>query len=337
MERIIKPRVFLSHSKMDISFIDRVYNDLNKCQIDPWRDDMDIRHGQPWLDAIFEFGIPTCDSILVYITENSINSSMVKKEIDASVIQKLKDNNVALLPYVTSKDLRAKLRSDIQSLQVPEWNNSNYLELLPIVVAEIWRSYLERTIQNAINNEKVRRLQAESELQKLQSDENISIFSVSETKDFEYIYNSLNRNERIEINEEIKKEDNTEKSHIVSTKYYNVNLISLVSLLIKAENHRYYRSQIHDIILDTLYPNRERITNEGKIFHVMNQNYTNELLMYGFISRVHLPPKEKDGVFGRITSRSSYIFLYDNKIDRFKYWMVVNSKLPDKVLIEPTK
>jgi len=78
-ERINKPRVFLSHSKADIEFIERVNQDLHRCQISPWLDSEEIRHGKPWLDAIFEDGIPTCDAVLVYFTESSLQSKMVKK------------------------------------------------------------------------------------------------------------------------------------------------------------------------------------------------------------------------------------------------------------------
>lgn len=84
-ERLNKPRVFLSHSKADIEFIERVYNDLRKCHINPWLDSEEIRHGKPWLDAIFKDGISTCDSVLVYFTAASLNSKVVKKEIDGRV------------------------------------------------------------------------------------------------------------------------------------------------------------------------------------------------------------------------------------------------------------
>ena len=75
-----KPRVFLSHSKADIEFVRQIRNDLQKCQIDTWLDEDDIRHGKPWLDSIFEDGIPTCDSVIVYFSSYALQSQMVKKE-----------------------------------------------------------------------------------------------------------------------------------------------------------------------------------------------------------------------------------------------------------------
>ena len=160
--RLNKPKVFLSHAKNDIAFIEQLYNDLRKCQIEPWLDSEEIRHGKPWLDAIFEDGIPTCDSVLVYFTENSLNSAMVKKEIDSGLLQQLKENSISFLPYVNNVEIRHKLRSDIQALQVPILNNDNYPSLLPQVVAEVWRSFMERIVSNAIKNERIKRIKRDA-------------------------------------------------------------------------------------------------------------------------------------------------------------------------------
>src|SRR5689334_10164437 len=140
-ETINRPKVFLSHSRKNSDFIDRLAADLRKYEINPWVDREQIRHGKSWQDAIFQFGLPTCDAVLVYLTEISIQSQMVKKEIDVALIQTLRDNNVAFLPYVSDEKLRDELRPDIQALQVLEWNDKNYQSLLPAVVAEIWKSY----------------------------------------------------------------------------------------------------------------------------------------------------------------------------------------------------
>ncbi len=163
-ERFVKPRVFLSHSKKDSAFIERLERALRLCQIDPWLDTFEIRHGKPWLDAIFEDGIPTCDSVLVYFTPHSLGSPVVKKELDAGVVSQLADSSVALLPYVENAELRNEVRADIQALQVPEWNEGNFDAVLAQCVAEIWRSFHERRIGQAVAEEKVRRLEAERAL-----------------------------------------------------------------------------------------------------------------------------------------------------------------------------
>lgn len=179
-----RPRVFLSHSKADQDFITKVYEDIRAWQVEPWYDTFEIRHGQPWMDAIFEGGIPSCDCVLVYLTEHSIESPVVRKEIDAGLIQQLKDRRIGLLPYVSAGSLRGRLRSDLQTLQTPEWNSTNYSILLPRVVAEIWHLFCDRSTATASNEEKVRRLEAELQVSRLTVSREETIFSTSEEKDF---------------------------------------------------------------------------------------------------------------------------------------------------------
>ena len=104
MDRINKPRAFLSHSKKDKYFIEKLAADLRKCQIDYWLDTEEIRAGKSWLKMIFEDGIPTCDVVIVYLTENSIKSKMVEKEIDATLIEQLSEKREShFFPTLTKR------------------------------------------------------------------------------------------------------------------------------------------------------------------------------------------------------------------------------------------
>ncbi|MGH7595797.1 MAG: toll/interleukin-1 receptor domain-containing protein [bacterium] len=189
MEKKNKPRVFLSHASKDRAFIEKLYNDLLKYKIAPWKDTEEIRDGRPWLKVIFEDGISTCDSIIVYLTKHSINSKMVAKEIDAAFIEQMSDNGITILPYIDDSQLRSELRPDIRSLQCREWNKHNYLEFLPSVVAEIWQSYVERVVDAAILKEKYENKSLEERYKKLVKRTLSSPFTKSQKKDFEYIKN----------------------------------------------------------------------------------------------------------------------------------------------------
>ena len=145
-ERVNKPRAFISYSSKDSVFIQRIENDLRNCQIEPWRDRKEIRDGKPWLDSIFEEGLPTCDVVIAYFTPNSLNSNMVAKEVDAAQIRLLADKGISFLPYVDCSETRDGLRLDLKTLHCRVWNPENYNEVLPTVVAEVWRSYLERVV-----------------------------------------------------------------------------------------------------------------------------------------------------------------------------------------------
>ena len=145
-----KPRVFLSHSKKDIDFIHKIDELFRKCNIETWLDEIDIQHGESWLKAIFDEGISKCDFVLVYISENSIVSSMVEKEIDASVIAQLRNNNIKLLPYISNSELRKTLRLDLQAIQMPELNSSNFEVVFPIIVANILSNFMNQIIARTV-------------------------------------------------------------------------------------------------------------------------------------------------------------------------------------------
>lgn len=335
--RLNKPNVFLSHAKDDIAFIDRLYNDLRKCQIEPWLDCEEIRHGKPWLDAIFEDGIPTCDSVLVYFTENSLKSAMVKKEIDSGLLRQLKENSVSFLPYVNDAEIRQKLRSDIQALQVLEWNNNNYSSLLPQVVAEVWRSFLERTISNAIKNERVRRLEAELELEKLKRSFHNGVFSESENRDFGYIWKKLDRFESVNFEEKVKYEKNQWKP--IRTHNISVHIGSLIPFISNVGNSD-YRSYWFQQLLEDLFKSHlkkeERL--DQKDILIESKSYPDigdELLMYGFVQRVHIPPPQQNNLLVSTivgTMHNSFKLVYSERIDRFKYWLAFKGFLPQDII-----
>lgn len=169
-ERINKPRVFLSHARKDVKFIERIEGDLRKCQIECWRDLNEIRDGESWQNAIFAEGLPICDVILTYYTENSVVSPMVSKEVDVALLRQLSDNGIGFLPYVNSEKTRNNLRLDIQVLQCRVWNEENYNEILPSVVAAVWQRYMERSINIAILQEKNLRLETQLKFERLKSE-----------------------------------------------------------------------------------------------------------------------------------------------------------------------
>ena len=192
-DSINKPKVFLSHSYIDKPFIKQLYEDLRKCKIDAWLDSEEIRDGRSWLKVIFQDGIPACDAVMVYLTENSIKSKMVEKELDAAILHQLDDGGVVVLPYVSDGNVRDQLRHDLRTLHCRVWNVQNYQEILPSVVAEIWHSYLERVVETAVLKEKSRRLELELENQQLKQAKEQDIFTQQEERDFQYIYQALGK------------------------------------------------------------------------------------------------------------------------------------------------
>lgn len=218
--KINRPRVFISHSKKDIEFVQKLYDDLRKCMIEPWLDSEEIRAGKPWLKVIFEDGIPTCDAVLVYLTVNSIESKMVKKEIDSALIENMAENGIAFLPYVDDGNIRNRLRSDIRALQCLEWKEDNYFQLLPKVVSEIWMSYCERVTHIVGLNEKNKRLELENELRSYKS----SPFTDSENNEFAFILKKLEKPFEVSISPRPQYGDEPEKKPLK----YLTNLLTII-------------------------------------------------------------------------------------------------------------
>jgi hypothetical protein len=324
-DRVNKPRLFLSHSKKDTSFIERLCDDLRKCQIDPWLDAYEIRHGQSWLDSIFEDGMPICDAVLVYLSEHSIISPVVRKEIDAAIIQKLRDNQIAFLPYLSDSTLRQQLRVDLQAIHTPEWNDANYIELLPRVVAEVWHSYLERVIIQATQREKIGRLEAELKIQELEKQRAAGGFSASEAQDFEYIWNRFDRFEPVVyVHTKIESKSSSELARYT----VDVHIGSLLPALSNSSNYTYSGRSIGDLLSYEVPKALPPKHADEKIYLFSAPEIGDELLMYGFLFRFlkNTPPNNTLKTFVTVNS-DRYGLMYTDKLERFKYWMALKGKL----------
>ena len=306
----------MSHSKKDKGFINRVSDDFKKCQIESWIDEFEIRPGKPWMEELFQNGISTCDSVLVYLTDNSIVSPMVKKEIDASLIEQLEDNKISFLPYVSEAELRDKLRADIRALQVPVWSNDNYLEVLPCVVAEIWHSYLERTVEIATSEEKRKRLELELHIEKNKGGE---IFTSSENKDFSYIESALDYDELKEYSIKNKKTNDVKSIKI------KLNILSLLPFISDPIYSCYYPRAISEVLAQHL--------NQVGVISVSDNNLeftesahidiADKLITFGLIEIKESPPQHTGSKYFPFINSSRHV--YTAKMHRFKYWLAYNN------------
>jgi hypothetical protein len=307
MDLKTKPRVFLSHSKKDSSFIKRIENDLRCCQIDPWLDEYEIRHGKPWLEEIFSLGIPTCHSVFIYLSENSIESQIVKKEIDSALIRLLSEKHIGFLPYVSDDTIRAKIRLDLQTIQSPIFNDGNYVVVFPQFVSAIWQNFLEYQINNAVRDEKNIRLEMQLKIQELNQSLSTSVFSPSEESDFSFIYKSMNK--YYEIIDE-KRSIYTIKINLISfinqLKDYNIKWLPFINSIISK-----------DELLRLKIP-------EGRRMTIANIDLIEMFTTYGLITKVRNPHTTGSGQFSNIIYYDDYIFT--EKLYRFRYWLEFREK-----------
>lgn len=326
MDRINKPRAFLSHSKIDKHFIEKLAADLRKCQIDYWLDTEEIRDGKSWLKVIFEDGIPTCDVVIVYLTENSIQSKMVEKEIDATLIEQLSEKGIAFLPYISKAALRESLRVDIRSLQCKEWNDDNYHEILPSVVAEIWHSYMERTINIAVTQEKSRRLELELELRKQKELYESTPFSPSEETDFRYIYKMINK--PLELVSDLWARSKQGNRRIRKESFRVSYFGSIIYYLNKGYSNYTgfkYIAEVKEIFKENGFPKDMPDTDAYYGNTKVNHDIVIELRTFGLT---------KAGQIIRFSGETGYEDVFTEKMYRFHYWLGYNNLIRDKIDVE---
>lgn len=333
MHPIRKPRVFLSHSKKDITFIRKLDADLRATQCEPWIDELELRAGQPWLDQLFGSGIPSCEIVLCYVTPNSIESAVFQQEMDARLLERLQNARVSLLIYVSAADLRTKLRLDLQRFQMPEFNSVNYAEVLPRVVAEVWRSYSESVVLSAIEAEKVKRLEAELRVKELESNASATVFSSAENAEFTTVWSRLDR--ETEFNAEVVKrkkpeggigslETELEPSDAQFPAKHKYSLKLGVAFRRFVLNQKFQPSPfaLHDQVeRDVLL----QLGLDGSEFQVacdLPVDIEAELLRYGFVERQYAPPPPAEG---RLTIRrligEPFKLMFTAKFDRFAFWV----------------
>ncbi|MDI6790224.1 MAG: toll/interleukin-1 receptor domain-containing protein [Thermodesulfobacteriota bacterium] len=327
--KLNKPRVFLSHSKKDEKFIGKLYMDLRRCQIEPWMDTEEIRDGKSWLKVIFEDGIPTCDVVIVYFSENSITSKMVGKEIDAALVEQFSEKGIAFLPYVENEKLRARLRSDIRSLHCRLWNDANYSEILPSVVAEIWHSYLEKSIQTAVMYERNKRLELQLEMTQLK-DKNINnIFLPSEEMDFKNIYKQLNKQVIIAYDIWENKQSDKGTGKRIGKETFGFNLFELLTEYVKRGyyhlDHHHFLYHASSLLKTNGYPRAagELVRRFGN--GTMNVDYLMSMKAYGLTKRVQLLDR-----YGKTTHQDDFT----EKVYRFLYWTEYNNLEPKELSFE---
>lgn len=307
-----KPRVFLSHSKKDIDFIRELANDLRMCQCDIWIDEVEIRHGKPWLDEIFSTGLPSCEVVLCYCSEYSLQSKVFSKELDARLIERLANDRVSLLLYVANDNVRNQLRLDLQTLQIPVLNVENYNAMLPRVVSQIWQCYMEWALPQAIQQEHTKRLELELKVRDLEAANSISFFSKSEQSEFTSIWDYLNKEVIVNI-------------ILTDSKHYKIDYHSGGSWVLNCGN--LFRLAIADQKYQlSLYPIYEAIEEEliAEFKHSPSKfelplDYENDFLQFGFIRRERIEVVKNDPVQAILGNRVALDFT--EKFDRFKYWL----------------
>jgi len=88
---------FLSHSSKDKQFVRKLAADLTENGIDVWFDEQKILVGDSITEKIGQ-GLAQSDFFVIALSENSVNSAWVRKELSDAVIQEIEKKAVTVLP-----------------------------------------------------------------------------------------------------------------------------------------------------------------------------------------------------------------------------------------------
>jgi integrase/recombinase XerD len=155
-------RVFISYSSKDISFAERIANDLEKAEIPIWFAPRSIAPGARDVQAIGE-GLSTASHIVVVLSPESVSSRAVKDEVEAAIKRSWEDDDIQLIfaEYIPTQlptlwklhqripnfagNYPIALQSLIEHIGIPSSNA--LLETEPVIGAEEFDDLLVQAIK----------------------------------------------------------------------------------------------------------------------------------------------------------------------------------------------
>jgi len=94
-----KSHAFICYSHQDSSFVNRLVGDLSSKGIKIWVDKREIKVGDSITGKISE-GIGQNDYLIIVLSEASVRSEWVKRELNAALMKELKRKSVVVLPLL---------------------------------------------------------------------------------------------------------------------------------------------------------------------------------------------------------------------------------------------
>ena len=92
---------FLSHSARDKPFIRQLATDLTKNGITVWLDEQMIKVGESIVERVGQ-GLAESDYFLIALSDSSVNSEWVKKELNQALLKEIAERKVKILPLKLS-------------------------------------------------------------------------------------------------------------------------------------------------------------------------------------------------------------------------------------------
>jgi len=98
---MLKSLVFISYSREDLEFVDRLAQQLLNSDVLVWLDRWEIRVGESFLDRLQE-GIEDSSNLIIVLSPNSVSSHWVREELNMGLMRQFEEQNVYVLPVLIS-------------------------------------------------------------------------------------------------------------------------------------------------------------------------------------------------------------------------------------------
>lgn len=118
------PKVFISHSSKDHSFIDWLCKNLSADSIDYFRDDRDILAGDSLTQKI-EAGLESSNFFLVVLSPFSLTSPWVQRELSAALMRQVSHGKIVIIPVLLGLDT-GDIPILLQDIKAVQFDSTNY-------------------------------------------------------------------------------------------------------------------------------------------------------------------------------------------------------------------
>jgi hypothetical protein len=123
---------FLSHSSKDKPFIRQLATDLSKQGISVWLDEQKILVGDSITEKISQ-GLAQSDYFLIALSEHSVNSQWVSKELNTALVNEIEKRKVKILPLKLSECEFPELIKDKKYADFSKSYKEGFEELLKAI------------------------------------------------------------------------------------------------------------------------------------------------------------------------------------------------------------
>lgn len=121
----MKPHdIFISYSSLDSEFVENLVSKLRSKGVSLWFDKSEIKPGD-YLRERINAAIDNVDYLLTVISENSISSEWVRREIDSAMVRELDEKQIRLIPLLIGDVKPSNLPADIRGKNFLDFRNED--------------------------------------------------------------------------------------------------------------------------------------------------------------------------------------------------------------------